>query len=270
MCLEALPAKQRDIRRHFEAKHRWEMAAFRDAGLAKMKESFESFMRCAMMGGDDFKLPDGSTTKVDSKTSAMPDLKSHFAKIHEGIEKGLSEEELEKLASEDTLFAGQDMGGLGAEALGDLGDLGSLGLPRDMAQLLHGLDPDDPATAALLQGPGGLAGLLGNGGRAGRGGGMDRMGVMGAGAHPRFGGNLECRCGFECGSVGTLKKHLAKFPGDKQHAPLLEEAHDEPSNMEPVEVVINFECRCGFTSGTGKALEKHFARFSGDKAHGPR
>eukprot|EP00928_Gymnodinium_smaydae_P051726 TRINITY_DN3533_c0_g1_i2.p1 TRINITY_DN3533_c0_g1~~TRINITY_DN3533_c0_g1_i2.p1 ORF type:complete len:161 (-),score=22.15 TRINITY_DN3533_c0_g1_i2:66-548(-) len=152
-------------------------------------------------------------------------------------------------------------------------------------------------------GMGGMGGFGGMGGLSGMGG----MGLRGGGARgsraepPKERGptkEIGCKCGYSCGTMAALQKHLDRFKSDPAgHEAVITERSPSPPrgsrlNGYPGDDDDGFndvfcppiggrpsrmatdsaqlECTCGYSCGTVRALQKHIEKFAGQRGHAPR
>jgi len=221
-------------------------------------------------------------------------------------------------------FGGKGAGGKGGlpgfgGMMGDLGGLEELlgGMDMDM-------DLDDPAALqALMAQLGGMPGM-GMPGMGMPGVGMPGMGMPGMGMPgmegmggltslggrggkatgsrepPRPSGpskEIGCKCGYSCGTMTALEKHLSRFTGPEHEAVVTERPPSPPRvqlrqgddkmddilsgycreatqfpgrpgmTAEPEDDKPELACICGYSCGTEKALVRHMERFPGNPSH---
>eukprot|EP00930_Biecheleria_cincta_P006840 TRINITY_DN107918_c0_g1_i1.p1 TRINITY_DN107918_c0_g1~~TRINITY_DN107918_c0_g1_i1.p1 ORF type:complete len:592 (+),score=138.64 TRINITY_DN107918_c0_g1_i1:25-1776(+) len=219
-------------------------------------------------------------------------------------------------------FGGLGKGGLGS---GKGGLAGMMGGMAGLEELLAGKGAGDPeALEAMMAQLGGLGGMPGMEGLLGGMPGMEGLGgLSGLGGLGGFGGlggrgglgaaqrgmreprprspagpskEIGCACGYSCGTMAALDKHLSKFTGPEHKAVVTERPPSPPrahaarhgadqgmegmhcppaygrsgglSSRQPVrEEAPSLACSCGFEAGTAKALQRHFDRFPGDPSH---
>jgi len=144
---------------------------------------------------------------------------------------------------------GSRMGGKGGGLEGLLGGLGDLapGMEADdlvgLEAMLGGMDPNDPAMLEALMGelggmpPGMFGGRGGLGGPGGPGVAGSRAGgglARGSREPPRDTGptkEIGCKCGYSCGTMKALEKHLDRFRGDPAHEAQVTERPPSPPRL---------------------------------------
>eukprot|EP00927_Polykrikos_kofoidii_P011720 TRINITY_DN15004_c0_g1_i1.p1 TRINITY_DN15004_c0_g1~~TRINITY_DN15004_c0_g1_i1.p1 ORF type:complete len:575 (-),score=125.41 TRINITY_DN15004_c0_g1_i1:169-1821(-) len=146
----------------------------------------------------------------------------------------------------------EGFGGLGGKGFGKgKGDMGPLG---DLAGLESLIGSDPAALSAMLESMGGMDGLAGLGGdMGGLGGGFG--GGFGGGPCGGFRGrssgvarasqgppadtgpsqDIGCKCGYSCGTMKALERHLERFKGDGAHGAQVTERPPSPPRPPPRE-----------------------------------
>lgn len=221
---------------------------------------------------------------------------------------------LDGLSGLDGLAGLEGFGGLGGlSSLGGLaggfggrgGRMGGKGVDGGIGELLGGFGGMPGGLEALMGQLGGMPGMMdgfGHGGIGSIGGGIGRKGAGGARSSrepPRETGptkEIGCKCGYSCGTMKALEKHLDKFKDNPSHEAQVTERPASPprlpermanlgtdASLDPGRgysgrpsacgypggnELPELSCRCGYTCGTTKALQRHLERFAGNFAHG--